>query len=423
MVVIALTIVTVAAGIPALLKLQFDFDPINLQNPTSPPVVAYRELQADPQIAAMNAAEVVAPNADAARAIAGRLAALPETARVVSIETLVPADQPQKLATIAAAAAQLRPSLSPPGTRPAPSAEESAAAVRGLAGQLRLAAQLRTAAGSDASPAPALARDFAAKLERAAGDPAALGRLEAAFVPSLAYDLDRLRRSLEPTTITVGTLPATLRSAWLTADGRARVQVLPKGNASDPAVLNPFARAVLFAEPTATGPAISYYEAGQTVLRAFVTAGVVAFAAIAVLLLIALRHVRDVVLTLLPLLLAGIVTLELASLLGMRLNFANIIALPLLLGVGVAFKIYYTIAWRKGGTRLLESPLTRAVVFSASTIAAAFGSMWASDYPGMSSMGALMAVALFSTTVFAVLFQPVLMGPPRHPATDADADF
>jgi uncharacterized protein len=69
---------------------------------------------------------------------------------------------------------------------------------------------------------------------------------------------------------------------------------------------------------------------------------------------------------------------------GLALNFANIIALPLLLGV--AFEIYYIMAWRAGKTGLLQSTLTRAVVFSAMTNAAAFGSMWASSYPGMSSM-------------------------------------
>ena len=99
---------------------------------------------------------------------------------------------------------------------------------------------------------------------------------------------------------------------------------------------------------------------------------------------------------------------------GLALNFANIIALPLLLGVGVAFKIYYTMAWRAGKTGLLQSTLTRAVIFSAMTNAIAFGSMAVSRYPGMSSMGKLMALALFCTLAAAVLFQPVLMGRPRR---------
>jgi predicted RND superfamily exporter protein len=100
--------------------------------------------------------------------------------------------------------------------------------------------------------------------------------------------------------------------------------------------------------------------------------------------------------------------------LDLPLNFANIIALPLLLGVGVAFKIYYIMAWRTGKTALLQSSLTRAVVFSAMTTATAFGSLWLSSHPGTSSMGKLMALALVCTMAAAVLFQPALMGPPRE---------
>jgi hypothetical protein len=110
----------------------------------------------------------------------------------------------------------------------------------------------------------------------------------------------------------------------------------------------------------------------------------------------------------------GAVTLELCAVLDLPLDFANIIALLLLLGVGVAFKIYYSMAWRAGKTALLQSSLTRAVVFSAMTTATAFGSLWRSSDPGMSSMGKLMALALVCIMAAAVLFQPALMGPPRH---------
>jgi predicted RND superfamily exporter protein len=98
---------------------------------------------------------------------------------------------------------------------------------------------------------------------------------------------------------------------------------------------------------------------------------------------------------------------------GMPLNFANIIALPLMLGVGVAFKIYFVMAWRHGQTGLLQSSLTHAVLFSAATTATAFGSLWLSHHPGTSSMGRLLALSLFCTLIGAVVFQPVLMGKPR----------
>lgn len=167
-------------------------------------------------------------------------------------------------------------------------------------------------------------------------------------------------------------------------------------------------------KPSATGEVISYYESEKTVTSAFIKAGVLALVAISILLIIALRRITDVLLTLIPLLLAGVVTLELSEISGLSLNFANIVALPLLLGVGVAFKIYYIMAWRAGKTNLLQSTLTRAVVFSAMTNAVAFGSMWVSSYPGMSSMGKMMALALACTMAAAVLFQPVLMGRPRQ---------
>jgi len=65
------------------------------------------------------------------------------------------------------------------------------------------------------------------------------------------------------------------------------------------------------------------------------------------------------------------------------------------------------------------------VIFSAMTTGTAFGSMWASSYPGMSSMGKLMAIALLCTMAFAVLFQPVLMGRPRQLKiySEQDADL
>jgi predicted RND superfamily exporter protein len=139
------------------------------------------------------------------------------------------------------------------------------------------------------------------------------------------------------------------------------------------------------------------------------------------LLWIALRRVSDVALTVVPLLLAGVITMEICVLIGLPLNFANIIALPLLLGIGVAFKIYYIMAWRAGQTNLLQSSLTRAVIFSSLTTATAFGSLWLSSHPGTSSLGKLLALSLVTTMFAAVLFQPALMGRPRDVA-DPGAD-
>jgi predicted RND superfamily exporter protein len=112
---------------------------------------------------------------------------------------------------------------------------------------------------------------------------------------------------------------------------------------------------------------------------------------------------------------AGLVTLEICGLTNFQLNYANIIALPVLLGVGVAFKIYYVTAWRRGESNFLESVLTRAVFYSTLLTATAYGSLWVSNQPGISSMGKLLALSLVCTLTSAALFQPALMGEPRRP--------
>ena len=406
--VIAGTILLVLAGTPLLWHLPFDFNPVDLQSPDSAAVTTYRELERNPETSG-NDAEILAASLEKADAAAKNLASLPEVSRVLTLNSFVPTDQEQKIAALQAASQDLEAALHPQKQQSAPNDQENIAAIE------TASADLAKAAGTQTGPAAESARRVSGLLKRLAdADKGTRDRATAALVPSLVYDLGRLRSSLTTTAVTIKTLPPNLVRDWVLPDGRARIEVLPKGDPNDTNVLRRFAIAVLGAEPSATGAAISYYESGRTVTAAFIEAGILALTAIAVLLLIALRRLTDVLLTLIPLLLAGAVTLEICVLDGLALNFANIIALPLLLGVGVAFKIYYIMAWRAGKTGLLQSTLTRAVIFSAMTNAVAFGSMWASSYPGMSSMGKLMALALLSTMAAAVLFQPVLMGRPRQ---------
>jgi hypothetical protein len=268
------------------------------------------------------------------------------------------------------------------------------------------------------SRAPSAAARLLPLLHRLAeAKPAQRGAVDSALALPLRRDLERLRNMLAAERISLRSLPSDIARDWVTPDGRARIEILPKGEPNDSAAMRRFAQALVRVAPEADGSPIQLYQSERTVIRAFIMAGVLAVVAIGIILWAALRRVGDVLLTLVPLLVAGLVTLELMVLFGMSLNFANVIALPLLLGVGVAFKIYYIMAWRSGRTNLLQSTLTRAVFFSALTTATAFGSLWLSPQPGLSSMGELMALALCCTMAAAVWFQPALMGPPRRRAT------
>jgi hypothetical protein len=99
-------------------------------------------------------------------------------------------------------------------------------------------------------------------------------------------------------------------------------------------------------------------------------------------------------------------------LIGQPIKFANIIALPLLFGIGVAFHIYLVIAWRSGEAHFLTSALTRAVLFSGLTTGIAFGALWISAHPGTASMGKLLLISLAYTLGTALFFGPALMGSP-----------
>jgi uncharacterized protein len=404
------TAVVVLGGLPLLFNLRFDFNPINLNSPKVESIATYLDLRSDPATGA-STIEVLTPSLAEAKKVAERVSPLPEVLRVMTIESFVPPDQPQKLEAIAQAAKALGPTLAQT-PHPQPTDAESITALN--SGVETLTKVIGTQ-GTQAGPGAAAAKRLADAFSRLAkSDAATRERAQEVFIAPLKVALDGLRSSLQAEPIADMTLPGDLTAQWLKPDGRARVQVYPKGDPNDNEVLRQFARAVLAVEPGASGGPIAILESGRTVIRAFIEAGGWALASIAFLLWIVLRRFTDVLLTLVPLLVAGIVTLELCVLIGMPLNFANIIALPLLLGVGVAFKIYYITAWRAGQTALLQSSLTRAVIFSAMTTATAFGSLWLSSHPGTSTMGKLLALSLACTLAAAVLFQPVLMGPPRE---------
>lgn len=419
------TLVLVAAGLPLLRDLEFDFDPLHLKDPRSESMAALRVLAGSTDIGLDNV-QVLAPSLDEARRVAARLERLPEVAQVVTLASLMPEQQPEKLQRIAATAAALLPVFAQP---PLPAAADGArvAALRAAALALRNAALDHP--GPGAAEATRLGHALAA-LARA--DAATRDRAETAVAAPLRIALGDLRLALQAQPVTLASLPDTLKRDWLAADGRALVDVSPRRDpaadrgrpAAESARLRRFALAVQRVAPDASGGPISVLGAADLIVDAFVQAALLAVVTITLLLWLAFRRFGDVLRTMVPLLVSGLVTLEASVLLGIDLNFANIIALPLLLGVGVAFKIYYVMAWRNGEAALLQHGLTEAIVISAATTGTAFGSLWLSRHPGTASMGELLVLSLACTLIGAVFFQPILLGRPRarpHAAGKAPA--
>ena len=394
----------------ALLPLvHFDFNPFHLRSQKVESMQALADLMKDPD-RTPNTIDVLAPNLAAADALAKKISALPEVAQAVTLSSFVPGDQDQKLAVISDASLLLDPTINPLEVKPAPTDAEIVQSLTSTA------AGLRQTAGSDTAPGPAAARRLADALDKLAkAPPSTRARATSTLIAPLNTVLDQVRATLSAMPVTLANLPADLKNDWVGQGGQARVQVFPKGDSNDNRNLQRFSAAVRKVAPEASGTPISIQEAGHTIVMAFLQAGALSFVAITVLLWAMLRRIRDVVLTMTPIILTGLLSLASCVILGQPINFANIIALPLLFGIGVAFNIYFVMAWRGGATNLLQSSLTRAVLFSALTTGTAFGSLCLSSHPGTASMGILLMVSLFWTLVTALLFEPALLGrPPRE---------
>jgi hypothetical protein len=316
----------------------------------------------------------------------------------LTIDSFVPEHQDEKLAILQDLASLLGPTLSPATILDAPSAD---ALVRALAAT---ADKLDNVAGADAR-----AKSLASHLRQVAlaGPKAALD-LQQALTSGLAGQLDALRTLLKASPVTFADLPPALLRNWLTDDGRARVQVVPKADLEDQGAMARFVGLVDGITPDATGVPISIEQSGKVVIHAFGQAGLSALAAIAVLLGLMLRRWLDALLVVLPLIMGALFTVIGLVISGISINFANIIALPLLLGIGVAFNIYYVVNWREGVNTPLQSATTRAVLFSALTTGSAFGSLAASPHLGTASMGLLLFLSLGLSVLTTFIVLPAL---------------
>jgi hypothetical protein len=324
---------------------------------------------------------------------------------VISLRDFVPVDQDEKRALIRKIADELVALTEPAPLAPPAGDGEIVEALR------RTAAALRQGTPPASDPRARLADGLTRLADGTAAQRATAAQ---ALVGGLPATLARLGTLLQPETITPEALPPDLRRDWLAADGQVRIEVVPKGDANDNALLERFSDAVRSVAPNVTGPPIEVVEAGRVISQSFMIAGALALVAIFVILVVALRNVWDVALTLGPLVIAALLTLEAAYLIGMSLNLANIIALPLMLAVGVNFHIYYMIAWRNGEAEMLASSLTRAIFFSSLVTGIAFGSLWLSNHPGTASMGKLLTLSLVFTLLAAFIAVPAFLGPPRQ---------
>jgi uncharacterized protein len=392
--------------------LGFDSNPLHTKDPTTEAMRTLDDLRQSP-FANPFTADIIAADASAAAAISQKLHHLPLVGGVLSINSFVPTDQQVKLPLIADARDLLQITLEPRPAPVRPEPNQIRAAARAALGQIEAALSRETA-----DPAlTALAGDL--RRLATADDPTlrAVDRSLTQFLPML---ITRLHDALAAEPVTLQSIPPDISHDWLLPDGRARIQILSKPEARSSSGLAGFVAQVAAVTPEATGPAPTIVATSGTIVTSFRSAAIGALVAITMILFGALRRVLDVALVLAPLLLSALITVIAMVLLPLPLNYANIIVLPLLLGVGVSFNIYFVMNWRAGQRLILGSATARAILFSALTTGSAFGSLALSPHPGTASMGWLLLISLGFTLLASLMFLPALLAAvPRNVPTAA----
>jgi len=421
----AVMVVAAIAGIAALAlvpRVHFDSDPLNLRDPDSESVRTIRTLIAADDTGYRNIQILVGPDEPLAPLIAA-LEALPTVERTASVLDFVPPEQSARLALVDDMNFLLGPEVLDASFAPEV-AEPDAIAAAAAALSLELTAADPAARRLDA------ALDRLTEALAVSGDDAVLAaRLTDAVLGLLPVTMARLAEALTVDgTVTADDVPTSVSRLSVNAEGTRLVQVFPAVDVSDFERQNDFARDVRSVAPGATGAPVIQLEAGTAITSAFVSALTWACLGITVILLVMLRHVGDTIRVLVPLALGGVLTLAFMAIVGLDFNFANVVALPLLLGVGVDNGIHLVYRHRLGKSandlpngNVLKTATAHAIVLGALVTAGGFGNLAFSPHAGTASMGAILAVGLALIVLATLVVLPALLGRAGTPSATTSA--
>lgn len=405
-------------------QIRFDYNLLNMHDQKGEAVQTFRELLTSSDYSPWYAV-VLSEDRDEIQPLKEKLSELLEVSKVVSIQDLVPSGQNEKLAMIEEMALILGPELS----MMAPSKDRQM-----VLQQPQVLVSLSTALerfinNYPDSPVSASARQLRdstqALLDRlntvdSSAKDKLLRSLEDSLLSTLSVALQRLNRLMEAAPFSEQDLPTSLANRWHSRTGEYLVAVYPSGDIGDNESLRRFVRSVQQVAPQATGIPVISLEAGNAVIDAFIQAFSFTLIGVMVALLFMLRSLKYTLLVLVPLLLSSIFTGVFTVMLDIPFNFANIIALPLLLGLGIDSSlnmVQRSIGQQDKGENLVHTSTPRAVFYSALTTLVGFGSLMFSPHEGTASMGILLTVGLAFTLICTLIILPSLLGNSRQQTT------
>jgi hopanoid biosynthesis associated RND transporter like protein HpnN len=391
-------------------RAHFDHNPLELRDPNTESVQTFEDLLAR-RASSPWTIDLVAPDLAAAEALATRLEQLPTVLHARTLDDWVPQDQDEKREVLETASFFVPPLVADVPNRPP---AEQRAALERLA-----AATAEARDDADARLAASAAR-LQAALGRFLAGPGTdedFRKLQMSVVGSLPEQVRDLRPMLTPDRVTRADIPPDLARQYLAPDGRARVELLPKEDVSDSPTLERFVDSVRAVVPDAAGMAVWLVEWGRVAWNSMRAALFGGMLAMVVFLLAMWRSVRDTLLAFFPLLLAAGLSCASLVVMGKPFNFANVIVLPMLIGMGVDNGVHLVHRHRthEEEVDVLATSTARAIFYAALTTVMAFGSLGFASHKGMASIGQLLTIGVALTLVcYVVVLPAVLEWDDRH---------
>ncbi len=408
-------VVSILLGIGAcfvLTDLTFDYNPINLRDPNSESVLTIKELLKS-KTESPFALTALANNLEAAGKITAQLEQQPSVHETITLASFVAKDQDEKLATIEDLNLMLGGQLK--------NFDNTLDTANQQAALIKFNDALKKAIVEKSPNVPQqtlqqLQQRIEAFMKQADATPtptAGYIQLEKNILGLLPFTIERMRTSLTAIPFGLDDLPSEIRSHWISATGLYRVLITPEKDQNSPENLKEFVSQVQAIDNTVSGLPIINQAGGDAIVKAFIKAFSSAFIAIVMLLLLMYRSVRKTLLIIMPLLLAALLTGATNVLLDNPFNFANIIALPLLLGMGIDSSILIMHRHHSNSCEdenLLQSSTTRGIIFSSITTLCSFSSLAFTAHQGMASMGLVLAIGLTFTVMCSLIVLPAFSG-------------
>ncbi len=406
----AATLVLIFVGIASVWlipQVRFDGDPINLKNPAAPSMQAFNDL-VNHQPARTFAIQVLTEPGEPLHRLVQELKVLPQVLDVETLDSMLPSDQESKLAHLNVLADVLPPQIEPATDF---TSDEQMDHLISWREAVTIMADAESATQDIRSSAARLKHALEGFIAASNSSPDAIAALQMSLVQGFPRLFAAARQMADLDRATVNNIDAGFRRRYIAQDGRWRLEVLPKGDMQDPAQLNEFVTAVLKLAPQATGAPVEIAGAANVVSFSMIKASVMSLFLVLFATFVVLRRLDDVLLALAPLLLAGALLAGYTVIFNSPFNFANVIVLPLLVGLGIDSAIHYVMRAREvgAGTDVIRSWTPRAVLISGVTTMGSFGSLWLSAHRGMASMGELLAVAITITLLCTLVVLPQLI--------------